>query len=105
MLLAEVTGENTPEGKFASIGSRTQPPGHEADTLTTEPPGRGDNGRIQSGYNNGTKTMYLDFRAAFILECALLSTIPKFCGLAVLTLAQTTNFRLFQNERHCRRQF
>ena len=27
-------------------GSNLQPPGHESDTLTTEPPGRGDN-RIQ----------------------------------------------------------
>ena len=40
---AEVRGENTPETKVASTGDRThkQPPGHESDTLTTEPPGRG----------------------------------------------------------------
>ena len=31
---AEVRGENR--------GSNSQPPGHESDTLTTEPPGRGD---------------------------------------------------------------
>ena len=37
------------------------------------------------------------------------STMPvtsekKLCGIP-LTLSQTTNFRLFQNERVCRRQF
>ena len=44
---AEVRGENTPERKFALTGDRThKPPGHESDTLTTEPPGRGDNGCV-----------------------------------------------------------
>ena len=38
---AEVRGENTQERKFVSTGYRTQPPGHESDTFTTGPPGRG----------------------------------------------------------------
>ena len=33
---AEVRGKNTPERNFVS---NSQPPGHESDTLTTEPPG------------------------------------------------------------------
>ena len=39
---AEVRGENTPERNFASNRvSNSQPPGHEPDTLTSEPPERG----------------------------------------------------------------
>ena len=38
---AELRDDNTPERNFASIGYWTQPQGHEPDTLTTEPPGRG----------------------------------------------------------------
>ena len=40
---AEVRGENTPERKVAPRGSNSKPPGHESDTLTTEPPGGGEN--------------------------------------------------------------
>ena len=36
---AEVRGENTPKRNFATSGSQT--PGHESDTLTTEPAGWG----------------------------------------------------------------
>ena len=37
---SEVTGENMPERKFCFDRlSNSQPPGHESDTLTTEPPG------------------------------------------------------------------
>ena len=39
---AEVKGEKSPERNLASTGSRNhKPPGHESDTLTTVPPGRG----------------------------------------------------------------
>ena len=38
---AEVRGIDTSERKVPSTGYRTQPPGPESDTLTTEPPGRG----------------------------------------------------------------
>ena len=42
MFHAEIGGENTPERKFASTGYRTQShQGHESDTFSTEPPGRG----------------------------------------------------------------
>ena len=38
---AEVRGENTPKKKFRlNRLSNLQPPSHESDTLTTEPPGR-----------------------------------------------------------------
>ena len=38
---AEIRGENTPERKFClNRVSSSQPPGHESDTLTTEPHGR-----------------------------------------------------------------
>ena len=32
-----------------SLGSNSQPPGHESDTLTTEPPGRGREKRRKAG--------------------------------------------------------
>ena len=41
---AEVRGQNTAERNFFSTGSQitnSQSPGHEFDTLTTEPSGRG----------------------------------------------------------------
>ena len=38
---AELKGKNTPEGKFASTQDQTRPPGHESDTLTSEPSGWG----------------------------------------------------------------
>ena len=39
---AEVRDENTPEKKNRlNLGSNSQPPGHESDTLTTEPLGQG----------------------------------------------------------------
>ena len=39
---AEVRGENTTERKNRlNRGSNSQPPGHDSDTLTNEPPGRG----------------------------------------------------------------
>ena len=38
---ADVRGENTPEKKFClNRVLNSQPPGHESNTLTTEPPGR-----------------------------------------------------------------
>ena len=43
---AEVRGKNTPERKV-NRGSNSQPPGHESDTLTTEPPGWGYRGYSQ----------------------------------------------------------
>ena len=45
--LAEVRGENTPEKKVRPDWvSNSQPPGHESDTLTTEPPRRGSKFRF-----------------------------------------------------------
>ena len=38
---AKVRGENTPERSRLNRGSNSQPPGHESNTLTTEPPERG----------------------------------------------------------------
>ena len=41
--LTEVRGESTPKrkGRLNRV-SKSQPPGHESDTLTTEPPGWGN---------------------------------------------------------------
>ena len=41
MTSAEVRGENTPEKSCLNRGSNSQSLGHESDTLTTEPSGRG----------------------------------------------------------------
>ena len=42
---AEVRGVNAPERKFdPNQRSNSQPPGHESNPLTTEPPGRGAKG-------------------------------------------------------------
>ena len=60
--------------------SNSWPPGHESDTLTTEPPGLGLFGKEL------TFTKQQNVRL-------------------VLTHYQTTNFRPFQIERVCRRQF
>ena len=50
---AEVTGKNSPERKVPSTGDRlSQPPGHESDMLTTEPPGRGS---VRKGGNSGNQ--------------------------------------------------
>ena len=37
---AEVSGENTPKKSRLNLGSNSQPPGHESNMLTTEPPRR-----------------------------------------------------------------
>ena len=64
-------------------GSNSPQPGHESDTLTTEPPGR------------GKKT--LKFTRYMVTHIELIVQI-------ISTLSQTTDFRLFQMERVCRRQ-
>ena len=48
---AEVTGENTPERHFASIGSRTNNHQVMSPTRTTEPPRRGSE-QMNAGGNN-----------------------------------------------------
>ena len=50
----EERGENTPDRKF-SRGLNSQPPGHESDMLTTEPPWRGNNHERESSYKHGVE--------------------------------------------------
>ena len=48
------------------------------------------------------KTLFSSAAFANRTLMALIYTNEKYC---ILTLYQTTNFRLFQSERACRRQF
>ena len=54
---AEVRDENTPERKVASTGDRT---GHESDTLTTKPPGRGQ--RMSDSFYHITESSELNWK-------------------------------------------
>ena len=71
-------------------GSNSQPPGHESNTLTTEPPGR----------------CYILFKTEITILSKFLSSVnslnlaqskPLSFGKEI-TLSQTKNFRLFQTE-------
>ena len=73
---AEVRGENTPERKSGlNWGSNSQPPGHESDMLTTEPPGRGGLFSVKNGWQIG----------ALILT--LSKTSPGFYMSIIMTMA------------------
>ena len=77
MFLKEVSGENMPERNFASTESQTH--SHQV-MIPTEPTRQGQ-------------------------EVLLWSSSQIKLSFHVLTLSQTTNFRLFQTERVCRQQF
>ena len=101
------------DGKKSHLhqGSNLQPPGHESDTLTTEPPGRGKiNTSVYSNYPNFLTTMRKMSFENILVKGENTATFnlakPRESGDEYcINLSQTLNFRLFQIERVCRRQF
>ena len=99
--------------------SNSQPPGHESDTLTTEPSGRGEdydgenmlsivwqpysnNSDVTSGRKLGQIPGVSFSHAPYILAFYLHVQTDLLC--VRLTLSQAMNFRLSQSERVGRRQ-
>ena len=64
-------------------GSNSQPPGHESDTLTTEPPGRGV-GKEEIAHNE----QFLLFPQCFLLNQKLVSTFVNIYDIISLFAAE-----------------
>ena len=95
--------QNTPEKKFhLNWVSNSQPPGHESDTLTTEPLRRG----LVVGDENAGSQHVLLFSTMLTNFISTLCKISSTQNLnPLLTHYQMTNFRLLRTERVCRRQY
>ena len=89
---AEVRGENMLERKVASTGNQTH--NHQVMSLTRSP--LSHPGRTSYGLEEHMHTHTLKYHCDDCLAQ---------CKVAELTLSQTTNSRLFQTQRVCRRQF
>ena len=107
-----------------NLGSNSQPPGHESDTLTTEPPERGhQNARLFQTQNlqkvqiregvfdwikHCEKILVTSIFSIFshVFEKYFFSTyLTLYHAIPALTHYQMTNFSLFRIERLCRRVF
>ena len=84
-----------------NLESNSQPPGHESDMLTTEPPGQGP-AFLEKALIHYEKII-IPYGNPSVIK--LLFSFLHACLTALLTHYQTTNFSLFQTERVCRRQF
>ena len=86
---AEVRGENTPEKSRLNQGLNSQPPGHESDTLTTEPPGRGESRMYKTTMCIHNKCMSSQASAHAFLGMMLLVPV---ISIIVTAFARLTSF-------------
>ena len=88
-------------------GSNSQPPGHEPDTLTTEPPGQGFPQCFPT-YQGENLEKYLNFLSANAINLDQSKIFPfgkGFTNTHCINSTKQNNLSLFQIETNCRPHF